>query len=185
MVDPVILRTERLLLRPYRVEDLDDLLTYAQDERWSRFLPVPQPYTRADGERWIALCISDDPEANLRWAIEHGGRMSGGIELHLDAGNQSSAVGYSIAPALWGRGLIVEAATAVLDHAFIDLGLERVFATADAENRQSWRVMEKLGMQREGYHRSERILRGERRDWVYYGILRGEWRARQTQKAPH
>jgi RimJ/RimL family protein N-acetyltransferase len=72
---------------------------------------------------------------------------------------------------------MTEAARAVIAWAFDAYGLEKVFARADAENRGSWRVMEKAGMTREGLHRSHRVLRGERRDEVVYGLLRADWAA--------
>jgi RimJ/RimL family protein N-acetyltransferase len=60
--------------------------------------------------------------------------------------------------------------------AFRTQQLAKVWATADARNVASWRVMEKLGMQREAYLRSHRLLRGERVDVVQYGLLRREWK---------
>ena len=60
-------------------------------------------------------------------------------------------------------------------HGFESAGLPKIRATADAENAASWRVMEKLGMTRQAYFRSHRVLRGERRDVVEYAILRDEF----------
>jgi RimJ/RimL family protein N-acetyltransferase len=66
----------------------------------------------------------------------------------------------------------------VIGYGFEVFGLAKVCASADARNIGSWRVMEKLGMRREGLLRSQRIDRyGERVDEVRYGILRGEWDA--------
>ncbi|MDZ7727675.1 MAG: GNAT family protein [Dehalococcoidia bacterium] len=163
------------MLRPYRPGDLDDLLAYSTDERWQRFLPVPSPYTRADGERWIAESMAVDWHTSPRFAIEVEGRCSGGVDLRVDRAHAVAEIGYSLAPALWGRGLVVEAASAVITWAFEGLGMAKVRASADAENHQSRRVQEKLGMQREGYFRSERVADGERRDVTWYGLLREEW----------
>ncbi len=176
--EPVTLSTPRLVLRPHRFDDLEDLLVYAQDERWSRFMPVPRPYSRADGEQWIARAILMDWDVEPTWALEFEGRCSGGVSIRPDRVNRTAEFGWSLAPELWGRGLVHEAMVAVLDWAFPRFELEKIVARTDAENRQSWRVMEKLGMQREAHHRSHRVLRGERRDEVVYGLLRADWETR-------
>jgi RimJ/RimL family protein N-acetyltransferase len=181
MREPVVLQTERLVLRPYRLDDVDGVLAYASDERWSRFLlPIQREYTRADAEEWVTASMAIDWDEHPRWAIEHEGAVSGGVDLRIGA-SQTGELGYSLGPDLWGRGLMPEAVAAVLDWGVPAFDLAKVTATADAENRQSWRVMEKLGMQREGYMRSARVLRGERRDMVWYGILREEWEARRVE----
>ena len=51
---PDIIETPRLRLRGFRLQDLDDVLSYASDPEWARYLPVPQPYTRAEAERFLA-----------------------------------------------------------------------------------------------------------------------------------
>lgn len=54
MNDPVELRTERLLLRPFPLEDANDIAQYATDPEWAKYIPVPQPYTRRDAEKFVA-----------------------------------------------------------------------------------------------------------------------------------
>jgi RimJ/RimL family protein N-acetyltransferase len=75
----------------------------------------------------------------------------------------------------WGQGLATEAAQAVMDWSFQNLNLNKIFATCDVRNTGSWRVMEKLGMSREGLLRSHFKWQGEFKDEYYYGILRREW----------
>ena len=89
-------------------------------------------------------------------------------------------MGYSLARPLWGRGLVTEAARAVVAYGFAELGLARIQAFADIRNVGSWRVMEKLGMQREGVLRSHRVVHDERTDDVVYAILREEWSPPET-----
>lgn len=180
MAQSVVLQTARLSLRPYQFGDVEAILAYACDPSWSRFLPlVPEPYTRSDAERFVAESVLVDFETHPRWAIVHDDAVSGGVDLRVDHGRNLAELGYSLAPWLWGQGLTVEAAGAVINWAFLAFGLAKIAARADWRNRQSWRVMEKLGMQREGILRSVRIHRGERFDEVWYGLLRGEWEASQ------
>jgi [ribosomal protein S5]-alanine N-acetyltransferase len=89
-------------------------------------------------------------------------------------------MGYSLASSHWGQGLTTEAAQAVLDAAFVAYSdLKRIRAMADARNPGSLRVMEKIGMMREGTLRQNRSTRGESIDEVWCGILRREWEARR------
>ena len=70
-----------------------------------------------------------------------------------------------------------------MDWGFREFALHKVFARADLRNVASWRVMEKLGMAREGVLRSHTRLRDEYFDDVYYGILRDEWQQTMDARA--
>ena len=140
MPEHIEMQTERLLLRPFNLSDVDDVYAHASDPEWGRFLPLPDPYLLKDAE------------------------------LH-----------YAISRAHWGKGMMGEAATAVINWAFTEFELVKVGARAELENRQSWGVMEKLGMTREGVLRSTQVSLADpsrRQDTVYYSILREEWERR-------
>lgn len=174
-----LIDTDRLKLRPYSLEDVEDVLAYATDPEWALYVPVPQPYTRADAEEFLARQLSQDSNKRVSWAIEYTGSAVGGINIGLDRENRVGTIGYSIARRLWGRGLTTEAAAAVIDHAFAAFpDLNRIQATTDERNVGSVRVMEKLGMVREGLLRQDQYLRGEFRNTVCCGLLRCEWEAR-------
>ena len=174
--EKVELKTERLLLRPFRLEDVDDVYAYCSDSDLARFVPrLPQPYTRAHAEEWVAGKIFKPWDTNPSFAIVLDSTVIGGINLLINAEDETGRLGYGIARAHWGKGLSTEAARAVVDMAFDKLCLAKVYASADLRNPASWRVMEKVGMTREGVLRGHRKVREERRDEVYYGILREEW----------
>jgi len=99
--------------------------------------------------------------------------------LQLERAHQRGELGYWIGQPYWGSGLATEAVTALLRFAFEDLELNRVQASYLPRNPASGRVLEKVGMQREGLHR-ERYRKGERfEDVVECAILASEWRAGQ------
>lgn len=177
---PDVMETERLLLRPFRLHDVEDVLSYASDPEWARYLPVPQPYTKADAERFLAGQLLLDREVRPTWAIEYAGAVIGGINMRFDFNNRLGEMGYSIAPSHWGKGLATEAARTLMDAAFSAYAnLNRIRAMADSRNVSSLRVMEKLGMVREGVLRQNRLVRGELVDEVWCGMLRAEWEARR------
>ena len=179
MKDQKIIRTKRLLLRTFAFKDVNDVLAYASNPEWSRFLPVPNPYTLKDAEEFVARCILRDPDGNLRFAIELNGSVIGGIDLRIEDPIAVGSLHYSLSRDHWNQGLITEAAQAVIDWGFTEFGLEKVYSWADVDNVGSWRVMEKIGMTREGTFRSHGVNRGVRQDFHYYGILRDEWECQQ------
>ena len=175
---PDRIQTERLMLRPWVFEDLGDVLLYATDEEWGRFLPLPQPYGEEDARRFVATQVLLDWHKHSSWAIEHQGSVLGGINLRLLSGGRIGEMGYSIARSHWRRGFATEAARAVVNSAFHSCpDLLKVRAMADARNQASMRVLEKIGMQREGVLRLNRLNHGQLVDEVWYGLLRSEWAA--------
>ena len=171
----VELRTDRLLLRPFDFRDVDDVLAYASEPEFSRYLPIPQPYTRDDAVEFVARRVLDEWSTRPTFAIVSKGHVVGGVNLGVHELHETAEMGYALARSQWNRGLTPEAARAVIDWGFERYGLHKVWAFADLRNRRSWRVMEKLGMTREGVLRDHLKTRDERVDCIYYGVLRGEW----------
>ncbi|MCJ7626587.1 MAG: GNAT family N-acetyltransferase [Anaerolineaceae bacterium] len=175
-----IIETKRLRLRPHGFHDIDDILAYATDPEWSRYLPVPHPYTRSDAEEFIASQILLDKEKHQAWAIERNGTVIGGINIRFQFKDRLGELGYSIARPHWGKGFATQAGKAVIDTSFsVHPELNRIQAYADARNTGSLRVMEKLGMTREGIFRQKRWVRDEFIDEAWCAVLRAEWEAKR------
>lgn len=180
-MDPKILpeeiRTERLLLRPFRLGDAEDVFAYARDPEWSRFLKMlPSPYERDDADRFVAGQLLLDRSVHPSWAVVHEETVIGGINLRFRFEHGLAEMGYSVARVHWNHGFCSEAAAAVIDAAFTThRDLNRIHARADARNTASQRVMEKVGMRREGVFRQSRIERGEVLDEAWWAILRRDW----------
>jgi RimJ/RimL family protein N-acetyltransferase len=173
-----VIETPRFPLRPFRMDDLEAVFAYASAEEYLRYLPVPLPYTRESAQEFLAKQAALDRETNASWAIEIGGEPCGGLNIRFFAGHRLAEIGYAVAPRMWGRGIATAAAGHVVGAAFAEYAeLERVRARADARNRASIRVMEKLGMTLEGLLRRDRLCRAELTDEVVYGVLRREWRS--------
>ena len=93
----VILRTKRLVLRPFRLEDVDDFFEYARDPDWARYLTLPQPYTRSDAEEFVARQVLKTREGLGEFAIELEERAVGSVGLTIDVPRQTAFLGYSLA----------------------------------------------------------------------------------------
>ncbi len=172
---PVNLRTERLSLRAFEPTDVDDVWTYASDPEVTHFRPLPDPYTRDDALDFVKRQILTDWSTNPEFAIVFGPRVIGGVSLHVSVENETAEVGYLLGRPWWGRGLATEAARAVVGWGFRHFGLHKVYARAHVNNQRSWRVMERLGMTREGVLRGHWKMRDEHVDLVYYAVFRDEW----------
>lgn len=181
------IRTERLLLRPHRAGDLEDLLRYHGDPDVVRYIPWPvrdraqtaaalesrlaQGEVTAEGQ-WLVLAIEltpapTDPEA---------GRVIGEVLLKLDdVTHARGELGYAIAADTEGRGYATEAARAVLDLAFGPFGLHRVVARLDARNAPSARLLTRLGMRQEAHFVRDEFFKEEWTDTLVFAVLADEW----------
>ena len=177
MSAPTTLNTRRLVLRPFMIEDVNDVLDYASDTEWSRFLPVASPYTVRDAEDFVTRQILKNCDDRPRFAIEFDGVVVGSVKLTIEKALSIASLRYSIARPCWNRGLMTEAVTAVVDWGFEEFGLLKVCSRMDVENVGSWRVMEKIGMTREGTLRIQGANSGVPQECHVYGISRSEWKA--------
>lgn len=179
---PERLETERLILRDFRLEDTEAVHAYASDPEVTRYMPWG-PNSPQDTAAFMARALEQQatwPRLDLGLALElkAEGRVVGSIALHLrDIPNATVELGYVLRRDLWGRSLVREAGEAMLTAGF-SLGLHRIVAACDVRNVGSYRVMEKLGMRREGELRQDRLIRGAWRDTYVYAILAEEWSAR-------
>jgi RimJ/RimL family protein N-acetyltransferase len=166
------LHTQRLLLRPFQAGDVADALSYRDDEEFARFLShIPQPFTRADAEAFVALNMSEPWERSPTFAIVLDGTVIGTVNFELDAKTRTATLGYAIGRAWWGQGIATEAARAAIAWGIDTFGLVRIRASTDARHTRSQRVMEKLGMQREALRAGDHVGRnGELIDEVVYGL---------------
>ena len=97
MTERVELRTERLLLRPFELADVDDVLDYASDPEWARFLgKVPQPFTRRAAEERVARSVLESWETHPTWAIVLNRKVVGGIVLMMDVRHEIGELGYEL-----------------------------------------------------------------------------------------
>lgn len=176
------LATERLAVRRFLPSDGESLFAYLSLPETYLFEPG-SPVTReeadrmaaerAGGQDFFAVCL-------------HSGEMAGHLyfhrrePLHFDTWE----LGYIFNPAYQGRGYCTEAARSLIGHAFGALGAHRIEAMCDPRNAASWRVLERLGMRREGHFRERAFFRRDGagapiwHDAWAYGILSSEWEKR-------
>ncbi|MGA9109702.1 MAG: GNAT family protein, partial [Smithella sp.] len=175
-----ILRTNRLILRDFKQEDWRDAHEYGSDPVVVKYLPFG-PNTEEDTKAFINKAIIKQkarPRLSYDFALVNKSKNkvmgSCGINI-IRAENKEGEIGYVLNRNYWNQDYMTEAAQKVLSFGFTQLGLHRIFATCDPANIGSSRVMEKIGMQREGYLRETRLIKGGWRDFLLYSILKKEW----------
>jgi len=149
-----VVRTARLVLRPPRQDDADDVVRASSDPEAQRWLPVPVPYTRDDAVAFIAQRTAERAEGRgLLCIVEAEGRLVGTAGLHFPGSLLGPGVGYSIAPWARGQGYATEAAAALTEWGFAH-GAHRVHLLADVDNVPSQVVARRAGFVEEGRMRA-------------------------------
>ncbi|GGK08233.1 N-acetyltransferase [Pilimelia anulata] len=171
------LATARLLLRDLLPTDRAAVRALADDADVMRYIDwAPHSPDDPDGFLAAAAAAAAAAAPRTRYALaaadRPGGAFVGYVELAVtSAEHRRAEIGYALARPHWGRGYATEAAAALLGYAFTALGLRKVTATCDPANAASRRILEAVGMQREGYLRDHCLLHGEWRDRLLYAAL--------------
>lgn len=174
------LRGERLRLRNFRPEDIDDVFTYSSDPivtRYAGWEPHRSPY---DTMAYIQRCLADD-WGPITFAVEHvaDSRVIGVVDIRIVSRLWGvGEIGYTLAREYWGRGFNIEAVKLLIDYGFTHIGLRRIQGVCDTANRRSYRTMEKLGMVRERVVPAVHTNNSRTNDRFVYSILRREWERR-------
>lgn len=172
MTDAPILATDRLQLRPLRIEDAEALYPTLSDAElmtwWSRAplgsVEEVRSYFARHDDAWRCWAIILAGEDTAIGWVAAGEKRQGGV----------TELGYILAREHWGRGIAREAVSAVIDQLFAE-GQRRVFADTDPENAASIALLERLGFRREGLLRAEWETHIGVRDSVILGLLKDEW----------
>lgn len=139
---------------------------------------IPHPYEEGMAESWIAGhadAFKTGEQVTFAITLHSSEQPLGAIGLVLDSGYQGE-LGYWIGLPYWGQGYCTEAGRSVVEYAFGELGLQRVFARALRRNQTSRRVLEKLGMRHEGTLRQHVLKWGKPEDVDMFGLLRAEYK---------
>ncbi|MCY7418994.1 MAG: GNAT family N-acetyltransferase [Chloroflexi bacterium] len=180
------MRTARLILRPFRLDDLDAFSAFDRLPGVARYLysePRDIAASRVVLDRKIAANTIRAAGDHLSLAVDlaDGGQCIGDLLLEW-TGNEhlQGEIGYVFHPDHHGQGYATEACEALLRMGFQTLGLHRIVARCDARNDGSARVMERLGMRREALLLENEMVKGEWTDELVYALLDREWQARQV-----
>ena len=165
------LETERLILRPFTMRDAPVIQRLLNDPSVSDgLLSIGYPFGMADARKWLARNVTNRFAITIKTSSE----LCGGIGIHSDARQPRAEMGYWVGRAFWGNGYAAEAAQAIVKFGFEIMGLQRIGAMHFPRNAASQRVLEKIGMKREGLLRQYAKKNGRFEDLIVYSAIRGE-----------
>ncbi len=184
----VPIRTERLVMRLMTLDDVDEVHAFQGREDVCRYL-LHEARTRDEVAGWVrktavATRLADDHDW-IQPAVELGGRVIGQLYLNIASlENLGAEIGWVFHPDFQGRGYATEAAAAILDLAFRELGMHRVRAELDPRNDASIALCRRLGMREEAHFVQDLRFRGGWADTGVYAILGEEWTAVSAHRPP-
>lgn len=134
-------------LRPWTMDDLDNLVMYANNDKIARYLTnkFPHPYYKSNGIQFIEAAMSGKPITIFAIAID--GQAIGGIGLHQqqDIFCKNAELGYWLAEVYWNQGIVTKAVTQIVRFGFETLDITRIFARPFGTNIASQKILEKCG----------------------------------------
>lgn len=171
--------TVRFTVRLITEADVADLLAMNGDPEVTRYLPYATWQTVADGEAWFGrMRTLHEAGDALQYVIvdKASGRCIGSCLLfRFVEGSGRAELGYALARAHWGKGVMHEALTALIGEAFATYGLRRLEAEVNPLNLPSGALLGRLRFTREGLLRQRWVVRGQANDVHLHGLLRDDW----------
>lgn len=169
-----ILESNRLILRPFSIDDIDDVFLYASDDIVTKYLTWSAHTNISQTERVVKeFYIGNIGIFAIELKSEH--KCIGCIDLRLCIEHNKASFGYVLNRKYWNNGYMTEALNLILDLSFSKLELNRIESTHYIGNEGSGRVMQKCGMKYEGIGLQEVKIKDTFYDVVHYAILREDW----------
>lgn len=169
-----ILETERLIVRPFTLDDAATVQTLVDHPAIAApTLSILHPYPPGAAYSWISQHQAELANDIVTWAIERRAvpGVIGAIDMRLTHQHSRAEIGYWLGLPYWNKGYMTEAARRVIDWGWREFALRRIQATCLPTNAASARVMEKVGMQREGLLRAYAQKQGQQMDILIYALI--------------
>lgn len=180
------IRTDRLLLRPHCIEDLDDLVRFHADPEVVRFVPWPvrdRPATEQALRVKLGQSQLREPGQWLVLAVEARETVIGEVLLKwASAQDRQGEVGFAFGREYHGHGYAAEATAAMLRLGFDELGLHRISAVCIEENAASARLLERLGFSLQGRLVDNILFKGRWATQLLFALTEDEWHGDEGPK---
>ena len=173
---PLTLTSERLILRPVELADVDDLYDFYRRPDAMRFMDTP-PHTSPEQTRKRVDAMCNGPGTTWTVRTDADGPALGFVDYVGNSG--VPGMGYMLHPDHWGNGYMSEAVRTALDYGFDEMGLDRVELWIQEENSASLRLAERVGFRRRGRLRQKYGKDATGHEKIVYGITAEQWRTGQ------
>lgn len=166
------LETSRLIIRHYNLEDVEDASEFLLNEETMHFIPEK---FKTKQEVMAFIEVQSQEAKFFPVVLKDEGKVIGHLSFEPFFGDHSYEIGWVFHEGYHQKGYAKEASNRLLDYGFSKLNIHRVIATCQPENPGSWRLMESLGMRKEGDFKQCIPLGDSWWDEYYYAILKEEW----------
>jgi [ribosomal protein S5]-alanine N-acetyltransferase len=172
--------TERLIIREFGAEDFDSVHLYASKPEVTKYLPFG-PNSEKETRMFLQKAMDykrQNPRNDYEFAVvlKKDNTLIGGCGIYItDTSNKEGSIGYCFDNQFWRNGYASESANALIRFGFESLKLHRIFATCHPENIGSAKVLERVGMVKEGCLREHKFQKGKWRDSFIFSILDHEY----------
>ena len=166
------------IIRKWKLTDAKDIAVVLSNQKIHDNLRdgIPYPYSEQDGIDFISSMLSANEDEIFAFAITLDDRAIGSIGVYRQKNihRQTAEMGYYLAEAYWGKGIMTDAVKQVCEYVFQNSDILRIYAEPFAYNTGSCRVLEKAGFQYEGTLRNHAVKNGKVIDMRMYSLLREE-----------
>ena len=182
MTTDLTLKTDRLILRPFERSDLDDVLSYYSLPEVQRYLDwkardKSEAKTAFEAMRKQKRLTRPGEILTLAIVRKSDGAVMGHVSLRwTDATAGQGEIRFAIAPVYRRHGYCREAVSAMMDLAFDEYRLHRIFAVTAGDNEASARLLRNLGMRLEAHYREHALFQGEWDEELHFAVLSREWK---------
>ncbi|WP_299138432.1 GNAT family N-acetyltransferase [uncultured Vibrio sp.] len=172
------LETDRLVLRDMTLEDQSAFVAMSQDTKYQRFYDETdcEPSKYQQLTQLFVEQAEGDPRRSYQLAVEskESRKFIGTVCLRLE-GNQQASMGCAFSRQTQGKGFPIEAAKALAEFGFSELGVHRIYAETIGDNLAAIRLCKSLGMRQEACFKEHRFFKNKWWDTVVFAILSTEW----------
>ncbi|WKZ35450.1 MAG: GNAT family protein [Anaerolineales bacterium] len=174
------LETERLLLRPLTMNDLDFVFRHFSEPLVTEFLLDEAPISDiAQAREMIESYQESETKSWNRWGIvlKNNHQIIGTCGYHKwNKRDLRAEIGYDLGPEFWGKGIMTEALRAALQNGLEGMGLNRIEAMVHPQNQGSLHLLHKLGFQKEGLLRDYHHSNGSFHSHYILSLLKRDWK---------
>lgn len=144
------IETERLILRPLAPEDADDVFEWVSDPVVNKYMPYSLYRDVSEARAWISS-LKDEDDNNFGFCLKSTEKVIGSGSVTFDESRNAYEIGYNLNRKYWGNGYATEAAKAMIQWAYSNLGARDFCANYATANAGSGNVLSKCGFQFERY----------------------------------
>jgi ribosomal-protein-alanine N-acetyltransferase len=179
-----VLKTRRLVLKQVTVKDAPWYFEHFNTKEIVEGQDHGGPRDLSEARAELKLYFTDNfrRRSGIRWGITLRGDDkligSAGFYKWIQPERYQAEMGYDLDPACWGKGIMTEALSAIIQYGFDNMGLHRIEVLISHHNRRDRKSVRKLGFKREGVLRDHYFVEGRFSDDVIFSLLKEEWKAR-------